>query len=62
MRVGARCRWKAIRPPTIACTICSFESLADVDTYFSHPAHQRFIQEHRAIWLDTLVLNAEVDA
>ena len=40
----------------------SFDSLADVDAYFVHSAHQRFIEEHRAIWLDTLVLNAEIDA
>lgn len=36
----------------------TFASMADVDVYFDHPAHQAFIAANRHIWDDVLVLNA----
>ncbi len=37
-----------------------FDSMADIDAYFVHEAHQQFIQENREIWESVLVLNGEV--
>ncbi len=37
----------------------TFDSMADVDIYFDHPAHKRFIERNREIWENVLVLNSE---
>ncbi|NDJ77285.1 MAG: Dabb family protein [Chloroflexi bacterium] len=39
----------------------TFSTLDDIDRYFAHDAHQRFITAHKDIWADVLVLNAEID-
>ena len=41
--------------------VMTFESMADVDEYFNHPAHQQFIEANKHIWDDALVLNATLD-
>ena len=39
----------------------TFASLADIEIYFHHKAHQDFIQKNKTIWDNVLVLNASVD-
>lgn len=39
----------------------TFDSMADIDAYFLHEAHQAFIAENREIWESVLVLNGDVD-
>ncbi len=39
----------------------TFASLEDIDIYFHHAAHQRFIAENKAVWERALVMNAAVD-
>jgi hypothetical protein len=38
-----------------------FASPADIDIYFHHPAHQRFIEENKAIWDKVFVLAATIE-
>ena len=38
----------------------TFATMADVETYFHHQAHQDFIAENKHIWEDVLVLNGEL--
>jgi hypothetical protein len=40
--------------------ILTFASLEDIEQYFHHDRHQRFIQKNREIWNKVLVLNAHV--
>jgi hypothetical protein len=40
----------------------TFRNLEEIQLYFDHPAHPRFIAGHRDIWEDVLVLNAPVEA
>ena len=40
--------------------IFTYQSMADVAAYFHHPAHLAFIEAHKDIWDEGLVLNAEV--
>ena len=39
----------------------TFANLADIEVYFHHEAHQRFIEANKAIWDGVLVLNATID-
>lgn len=38
----------------------TFESMAAIDIYYYHEAHQRFIERNKEIWENVLVLNSEV--
>jgi len=38
----------------------TFATLDDVDLYFHHEEHQRFIEQFKHLWEDVLVLNAEI--
>ncbi len=38
----------------------TFDNMGDVDSYFDHEAHQAFIAANKHIWVDVLVLNAEL--
>ena len=38
-----------------------FASPADIDIYFHHEAHQRFIEQNKAIWDRVFVLNSTID-
>jgi hypothetical protein len=47
-------------PPEFAAMhYMTFASMADVDIYFYHEAHQRFIQRNKESWTNVLVLNSE---
>jgi hypothetical protein len=39
----------------------TFRSEEDIETYFNHPSHQRFIEANRDSWADVIVLNAYVE-
>jgi hypothetical protein len=39
----------------------TFASLADIDLYFHHEAHQRFIEENKPIWDNVLVLDSLIE-
>ncbi len=39
----------------------TFESMAAIEIYFHHEAHQRFIERNKAVWENVLVLNADID-
>lgn len=39
----------------------TFQSEADLETYFHHPAHQEFIQENKEIWADVFVINSKTE-
>lgn len=39
----------------------TFESEEAIETYFRHPAHQRFIEANKDIWQDVVVLNSSVN-
>jgi hypothetical protein len=41
--------------------IATYQSMVDVDAYFHHPAHQKFIEAQKEIWADVLVLNSEIN-
>jgi len=48
------------RPPDYdAMHYLTFASMEDIDIYFHHEAHQRFIQRNRDAWASVLVLNSE---
>ena len=38
----------------------TFASMEDIDIYFHHEAHQRFIQRNKEGWENVLVLNSEL--
>jgi hypothetical protein len=39
-----------------------FDSMEDIDTYFNHSEHKAFIDRHRPIWEEgVLVLNAQIE-
>lgn len=38
--------------------IVSFTTEADMEKYFHHPAHRRFIEEHKANWEQVIVINS----
>jgi hypothetical protein len=40
--------------------IATYHSMADIEAYFHHPIHQAFIETHKTIWADVLVLNSKV--
>ena len=37
----------------------TFASMEDIDIYFHHEAHQRFIQRNKEVWASVQVLNSE---
>ena len=38
----------------------TFASMEDVNIYFEHEAHKRFVENHKTSWDDVLVLNANI--
>jgi hypothetical protein len=40
--------------------IATYHSMADIEAYFHHAAHQKFIETHKEIWADVLVLNSQI--
>lgn len=50
------------RPPDYdSMHYLTYDSMADIDIYIPHEAHQRFIARNREIWTNVLVLNSEID-
>ena len=39
----------------------TYATQEDIDVYFHHDAHQRFIQDNKTIWEKVLVLDAAID-
>ena len=39
--------------------IAGFDSEEDLETYFHHPAHQRFIERNKDAWGDVIVVNSK---
>lgn len=39
--------------------IAGFDSEEDLETYFHHPAHQRFIERNKDAWADVIVVNSK---
>lgn len=59
-RGGFTCPGDYNRPPDFdTMHYLTFASMADVDIYFHHEAHQRFIERNKAAWANVLVLNSE---
>lgn len=59
-RGGRTCPGDYNRPPDFdAMHYMTFASMEDIDIYFHHEAHQRFIQRNKAVWASVLVLNSE---
>jgi len=40
----------------------TFAGVQEVDQYFLHPEHRRFVEENRQSWESVIVLNGEVSA
>jgi hypothetical protein len=40
----------------------TFASEADIEVYFHHEAHQRFIRENQAIWDGVIVISSAIEA
>ena len=50
------------RPPDYdAMHYLTYASMADIDLYIPHEAHQSFISRNREHWEQVLVLNSEID-
>lgn len=50
------------QPPSYdAMHYLTFDSMADIDIYSPHEAHQNFIAHNRQIWADVLALNGEIE-
>lgn len=39
--------------------LTGFDSEEDLETYFYHPAHQRFIERNKDNWADVIVVNSK---
>jgi hypothetical protein len=39
----------------------TFAGEADIEVYYHHPAHQRFIEENKNIWAGVFVLTAAIE-
>ena len=39
----------------------TFANEADMEVYFNHPDHQKFIEENKANWADAFVSNSKVE-
>ena len=39
--------------------IAGFDTEEDLETYFHHPAHQRFIERNKDAWADVIVVNSK---
>ncbi|HEY9561618.1 MAG TPA: Dabb family protein [Anseongella sp.] len=39
--------------------VAGFNSEEDLESYFHHPAHQRFIERNKDVWADVIVVNSK---
>lgn len=44
-----------------AMHIVGFDSEEDLETYFHHPAHQRFAERNKDAWADVIVVNSKAE-
>lgn len=47
-------QWEAVHYLT-------FATIADIEAYYHHPAHQSFIQHHKDLWDKVFVCNATIE-
>lgn len=49
------------QPPYDSLHYLTFRSLEDIPLYEDHPAHRQFMDEHRDLWAEVLVLISPVE-